>query len=98
MDHSIHKAEGFLFVSYYFPPVKVVGSIRLFHLSQELNNRGFPIFAISCKNAMHFKKDKSLHPQLDGIHYVSALDWRSLCLAIRKDGSPVVSQKVKKRC
>lgn len=85
----------FLFINYYFPPVKVVGAIRLFHLSQELTDSGHPVIVVTCKNRRLFRQDESMHPNVQEIVTVPAWDWRTLRLQLSKNGSTVVNQRTK---
>lgn len=87
--------EKILFINYYFPPVKVVGAVRLFHLSRELTAGGVDVFVLTCRNRRYFRRDEGLEPTVREIHTVPAWDWRTLRLRWRGDGATTVRSKAK---
>ena len=92
----MNTRKSILFISYYFPPVKVVGAVRLYHLSQEWMRRGVKVGVITCRNRRHFRQDEGMTPQVAAIRAVPAWDWRSLRLRWSGNTSPTVGAGLKK--
>ncbi len=89
--------NNWLFIAYYYPPVKVVGAVRLFHLTQELQAAGWNVSVVSCKNRGWFQHDPGLKPNLVEIKTVAAADWRSLRFWRGGRGKTSVPHRYKKK-
>lgn len=93
---SASPNKHLLVIYYNFPPVKVPGAVRVFHLCRAALKHFSSVRALSSSNRSFFQKDESL--ELTGIPVTTVPTWdlRRLAAGSRKeDGQPTVSNAAK---
>ncbi len=77
----------FLFISYYFPPVKVVGALRLYHIYRELSKTLPAPWVLSSSNRRRFAQEPTLELHPERLIELPTWDLRRATLR-RKSGNP----------
>lgn len=89
--------NNLLLIAYYFPPVKVVGAVRLFHFYQESRKHFGQVQALSSTNRLRMAQDDSLRLEGASVTEVPAYDLRRATLAHAAENQPHLSHRAKSR-
>ncbi|MCO6492218.1 MAG: methyltransferase domain-containing protein [Phaeodactylibacter sp.] len=87
--------NNLLLIAYYFPPVRVVGAVRLYHFYREARKHFGQVQVLSSTNRLRMVQDESL--QLEGVAAteVPAYDLRRLTLKKGSENTPHLSRRAK---
>lgn len=97
MSNQSVPLKDLLILAYYFPPVHVVGAIRLFHFQHEAKAYFENIHVLTSCNTQLMRQDASLEPHSPHIQSVLTLDLRRFSLYKKARQSPHVSTTIKQK-
>lgn len=89
--------KDLLILAYYFPPVHVVGAIRLFHFHHEAKDYFKDVHVLTSSNTQLMRQDASLETHSPNIQSIPTLDLRRFSLYKKKRPSPHVSTTIKQK-
>lgn len=86
-----------LIIHYYFPPVHMVSSVRIFHFYQESLRHFEGVSVLSSTNRHRFRQDETLETGCQDVTDVPAYDLRRFTLSRREGNAPHLSSAQRAR-
>ncbi|MCB0579686.1 MAG: hypothetical protein KDD10_10310 [Phaeodactylibacter sp.] len=87
--------NNLLIIAYYFPPVRVVGAVRLYHVYRESQKHFGQVQVISSTNRLRMLPDESLRLEGAPVAEVPAYDLRRLTLKKGVQNAPYLRRRAK---
>jgi hypothetical protein len=72
------KSSTCIFISYYFPPIKSVGVIRNFHLTQIFHNIFTDLYILTTSNQKILPKEEADLSSFKSIELINTIDYRTI--------------------
>lgn len=93
----MREGKQLLIIHYYFPPVHMVSSVRIFHFYQESLRHFEGVSVLSSTNRHLFRQDETLETGCQDVTDVPAYDLRRFTLSRREGNAPHLSSAQKAR-